>query len=103
MDLAEAVGGVETYIPKSPRSDHYLVGIVGPEALKKLAAEYGGQTIAIPRGVYRGLKKAAIMDATGSRRQVALALGCSTRYVRKISNQAKAESGRGNLAAKTED
>ncbi|MGE4529245.1 MAG: hypothetical protein AB7D00_12830 [Rhodospirillaceae bacterium] len=89
--LAEALGGVETYIPKAPGSDHPLARLVGHEAALALAAVYGGLTVVIPRGVYRNLKKAAIMDAPpGSRRQTALALGVTQRYVRKVANAAKA-------------
>lgn len=87
--LAEAVGGVETYIPKYPGADHPLTLILGAEAAKALAEVYGGLELVIPRGVFRNLKKAAIMDATGSRRQVALALGVTERYVRKVANATK--------------
>lgn len=87
--LADALGGVVTYIPKAPGADHRLSQLVGHEAALALAEVYGGLEVVIPRGVYRNLKKAAIMDTAGSRRQVALALGVTERYVRKVANAAK--------------
>ena len=97
--LGEAVGGVETYIPKHPTEQHSLARVVGLDALKELAAEYGGQTIVIPRGVHRNLKKAAILQTTGSRKKVALALGCTARYVQKVVNDAKPDNGQHDLFA----
>lgn len=96
ITLADALGGVETYIPKAPGADHPLSQLVGHEAALALASVYGGLDLLIPRGVYRNLKKAAIMDApVGSRRQVALALGVSDRYVRKVANATKEAEGNG--------
>lgn len=92
MQLGEAVGGVETYIPKNVTPTHPLARLVGVDALAILAREFGGQTLVIPRGVHCKLKKAAILAATGSRRSVALALGCSARYVRKVTNEAKPDA-----------
>lgn len=97
VELGEAVGGVETYIPKHPTADHSLARVIGLDGLKALAREYGGNTIVIPRGVHRNLKKAAILGATGSRKTVALALGCSARYVRKVANEAKPSDGQADL------
>lgn len=93
MRLGEAVGGVETYIPKNATPNHPLARLVGAEALEVLARAFGGQTLVIPRGVHCKLKKAAILAASGSRRNVALALGCSARYVRKVTNEAKPGAG----------
>lgn len=88
--LADALGGVKTYIPKHPGADHPISHLIGHDAARALAEIYGGFEVVIPRGVYRDLKKAAIMDAAGSRRQVALALGVTERYVRKVANATKA-------------
>lgn len=96
-DLGDAVGGVETYIPKHPTPDHSLAEVVGLEALKVLAREYGGQTLVIPRGVHKNLKKAMILDAEGSRKQVALRLGCTARYVQKVVNDARSDNGQADL------
>ena len=89
MVLGDAVGGVPTYIPKHPDALHQLTRHISLDALKKLAKAYGGQTIVIPRGVHANLKKVAILDATGSRKTVALQLKCSERYVRKVANEAR--------------
>ncbi len=89
MVLGDAVGGVPTYIPKHPDALHPLTRHISLDALKKLAKAYGGQTIVIPRGVHKNLKKVAILDATGSRRAVALQLKCSERYVRKVANEVR--------------
>lgn len=89
VDLGEAVGGVPTYIPKHPDATHALTRIISLDELKALAKAYGGETIVIPRGVHRNLKKAAILDAKGSRKTVALKLGVSERYVRKVANEIK--------------
>ena len=99
VELGEAVGGVETYIPKHPGPDHTLVRVVGLDALKALAKEYGGQTLVIPRGVHRNLKKAAILSTTGSRKKVAQALGCTARYVRKVANDARPDDSQADLFA----
>lgn len=97
VELGEAVGGVETYIPKHPTGDHSLARVVGLDALKVLAKEYGGQTVVIPRGAHRNLKKAAILQAKGSRKKVALALGCTARYVQKVMNDARPDDGQRDL------
>lgn len=91
VDLADKVGGVATYIPKHPTETHTLAGVVGIEALEILSRAYGGQTIIIPRGVYCNLKKAAILAAEGSRKQVAQRLGVTGRYVQRVRNDAKPE------------
>lgn len=89
MALGDAVGGVPIYIPKNPDALHSLTQHISLDALKTLAKAYGGQTIVIPRGVHKNLKKVAILDASGSRRAVALQLKCSERYVRKVVNEVR--------------
>lgn len=91
VTLADNVGGVETYIPKYPVPDHPLALLVGLPALTLLSKAYGGQTLEIPRGANRNLKKAAILQATGSRATVAKAVGCTTRYVRQVANSVKSD------------
>lgn len=87
--LSEAIGGVETYIPKTPDPGHRLVAVVGLEVLQALVRHYGGQNLFIPRGVYRDLKKVKILEATGTRRSVALAAGVTERYVYRVRRDAK--------------
>lgn len=82
--LAERIGGVETYIPKNPGPDHYLAGIIGFDALVALGREFGGLHLLVPKGAYRDLKKVHVMNARGSRRAVALAVGVTERYVYKV-------------------
>lgn len=83
--LVAALGGVEgIYVPKDPRrGGGRLERIIGPEAARKLAAEFGGREIDVARGVTPP-RKAAIMDASGPAREVALAVGVTQRYVRKV-------------------
>lgn len=83
--LADAFGGIEkVYIPKTANADHLFTDAIGLDRLERLCAEFGGQQIDIPRGTFRDLKKAAIIDAAGSNRDVALRLRCTQRYVRIV-------------------
>ncbi len=89
MALHEAVKGVETPVPKRADPQHPLVGIIGYEAFQALVGAYGGQRLDLPRGIDQDVKKVAIMDAagTGSKRAIALRLGVSQRYVRRVTNE----------------
>lgn len=89
--LAEAVAGVETHIPKRADPLHPLAAIIGMEAMQALVKAYGGQRLDLPKGMTCALAKVAIMDAaaagTASKRDIALTLGVTQRYVRLVTNQ----------------
>lgn len=88
--LADVFGGAEkVYIPKKARIDHDFTAIIGLDRMEALCAEFGGELIEIPRGVFRDLKKTQIMDADGSNREVALRLKVTQRYVRRIRSQVR--------------
>lgn len=83
--LADAYGGVEDLrIPKTARPDHDLAKVLTRDEFEALCAAYGGERLDIPKGVYKDLKKTAIMDAAGSNREVALRLKVTQRYVRRV-------------------
>lgn len=87
--LAEAFGGTEdNYIPKKATVDHPFTVVIGLDRMEALCAVFGTQRIEIPRGTHRDMKKVAIHNASGTRKQIALQVGCSQRYVRKVLNAA---------------
>lgn len=88
--LADEFGGAEkVYIPKKARIDHDFTAIIGLDRMEALCAEFGGELIEIPRGVFRDLKKTQIMDADGSNREVALRLKVTQRYVRRVRSEVR--------------
>ena len=49
LAIVEARGGIRLYVPRGWRSDHWLVPLIGPDALRQLVAHWGGEEIDIPR------------------------------------------------------
>lgn len=93
VKLAEAFGGEEDwYIPKTATVDHPFVGVIGLDRMEALSTAMGGTTIEIPRGVFRDLKKARILEATGTNREIARGVGATQRYVRRIRNSISDDS-----------
>lgn len=93
--MADVYGGTESnYIPKHPRRDHPLVQLIGYDKLALLCATFGPGTIDIPRGTFRDLKKAKILESTGSSRVIAQDVGCTERYVRMVRNSVDHEDDR---------
>ncbi|WP_142851002.1 hypothetical protein, partial [Telmatospirillum sp. J64-1] len=84
LQLADTIGGVRTPIPKKMNSDHPLAKLIGREEFAKLVYVYGGDTIEIPKGSFKRLLKAEILNAKGSTRSIALRVGCTQRYVKKL-------------------
>lgn len=84
MRLAEAVGGVRTYIPRNEELDHPLARIIGREAWALLVATYGGDYIEPPRGVSQLKKTALMQNLDAPARQLALRHGVTERYVKKL-------------------
>jgi len=88
VKLAEVLGGTENiYIPKTARIDHLLTSVIGLDRLEDLCSAFGGERIEIPRGTFKDLKKAQIIDAEGSNRDVALRLRVTQRYVRRVRSE----------------
>lgn len=80
------------YVPVKPRLDCALCQLIGWDALVELCQLYGGEEIEIPRAVNAQNKKGQIMDAPeGSAVEVATATGCTTRYVRKVRAELRAD------------
>lgn len=94
MRLVDEFGGGEDYfIPRQPgKTAHCFSKILSPPQFKALCEAYGPGYIEIPRGAYRNLKKARILDATGPSRVVARQVGVVQRYVRKVRSDAKIPS-----------
>ncbi len=85
LDLVGAFGGCEDiYVPLQPSETSPVVAAIGMEAAKKLATEYGGDQICVPRFVAR--KAQAIARAQGTNNSIAQRLNCTARYVRKVKN-----------------
>lgn len=98
MRLAEVYGGTDSnYIPKRARRDHPFVQIIGLDKMELLCREFGPGKIDIPRGTFRDLKKAQIMETDGSSREVALGIGCTERYVRMVRNTVEPAAGQPSL------
>ncbi len=90
--LAEAVGGVETYIPKNPEADHPLAKLIGLDKLNALSLAFGGCKVIVPRGTQRNLK-VVLAETGGSTREAALATGCTQRYVKKVRAEIRDAGG----------
>jgi hypothetical protein len=83
--LVEARGGVRIHVPLPPHiSTSILLGILGAPALQKLAERLGGAAISVP--VCREWR-ARLMLHSGrfSHAEIALTLGCTDNWVRKLS------------------
>jgi hypothetical protein len=87
VKLADAFGGGEDYyIPKTAGITHPFVAVIGLDRMEDLCRVFGPGRIDIPRGTFKDLKKAHILEATGSARDVALGLRVTQRYVRQVRN-----------------
>ena len=83
LKLAEAWGGTDRYIPRQPAQDSPLAHIVGIDAARKIGAAFGGENFDIPL-LRSPSKKELILAAEGGTREVAVSVGSSERYVRKV-------------------
>lgn len=90
--LCGEMGGVPVYVPAAPRPGHDLERIVGRQALLALAAVYGGARIMVPN-LRRGQpRKGEILELLGrglSRRDIALRLCVTQRYVELVAQRAR--------------
>lgn len=97
LTLAREWGGTRRYIPADPRPGMELVALVGIEAAGVLAGLRGGEAVDVPRAVGLGSKKSAVLRATGSQRDIARAVGCTDRYVRKVRAACADDPDQGSL------
>lgn len=89
LALAELKGGISIYVPKTPFAGCQLLPIIGEQALAALCRQYGGDWMNVPLGKFIDAYKPKILDLHGrgmSKRQIALKLGCTERYVREVTN-----------------
>ena len=90
LRIVETYGGVRLYVPKTVDGDHDLVKLIGIEAARKLAAEYGGELhMDIPRAVAatRAARDACIhadRAAGMTHRELALKYKLTERQIRNI-------------------
>ena len=86
--LCRLRGGVVTYVPKNARPDGDLAPIIGMAALTSLVGEFGGEQIELARKheePYKG-KVLDLLDKGCSHRDIALQVGVTDRYVRRLSS-----------------
>ena len=90
--VAEAVGGIQVYIPPVPDADHWLTKLVGRESALKIADHFtggfGGRRLEIPLHDTGFMASAqakcdAMLLAGRSERDIARACGYTIRGVRK--------------------
>ena len=88
LRLVAHCGGLDrSWVPVHPRPDHPWAQVLGFEALRALSEAMGGERVYVPRGTFRNLKKAQIIDLMDqglSARAVALELGCTERWVQVV-------------------
>lgn len=99
LELAATYGGLDAiYLPKGRSERHLWLGVLSQDELAALGERFGGQRIAIPRGVEReGGKKQKILDLVGqglSDREIALRVGSTQRNVRKVRSAVGIPSSR---------
>jgi len=92
--LQEAAGGTEIYIPKRAAPDHWLVSLIGEAAFAAVLAELGHGDIGVPTGRAdawrRRRQRIAELDAQGkSATEIARAVGCDERTVRRVRSEAR--------------
>jgi len=86
--LCACHGGVPFYVPQRGRPGSELERIIGPCALAALAQEYGGMYVTVPNGRKAEPYKAravSLLEQGHSPRKVALQLGLTARYVRRLA------------------
>lgn len=87
--LVKTNGGLAPlYVPIKVTPDHYLARLIGIEAFTKLVAEYGGDTIDIPKceramleTIYQQIKRESLDD---THEKLASRYGYTLRHIRNI-------------------
>jgi hypothetical protein len=97
--LTAAVGGTEVYIPAAQnlRDDHWLVKVLGRADALRLAEHLqihpvggrsaGGGCLEVP--LMAKTKRELILESSGTNREVALKLRCTTTYVSRVRMAAR--------------
>lgn len=97
LELARRCGGVPYHIPKTAHAGHPFAPIIGMAAMAKLCKVYGGDRLTLPRGCFldpaRPHVERMVAEGGQSRRTIALALGVTERYVRKVANSEQDDGG----------
>lgn len=97
LRLAEGLRDREARIPKRPRANHPWLAFVTAEALAKLCASpLAGESVSFPSTVGHGDKKSVILDLAEQGqpvKDIALAAGCSRRYVSRVLRGFRVGSG----------
>ena len=92
LKLATARGGTQIYLPPVPGDDHWLVGVVGLEAARRICEELtcgvGPARIDLPLGPAGAVAKIRaevdrLIRANKSEREIALATGYTARAIRR--------------------
>lgn len=88
LELADAYGGVPIYIPKQPTPGHVFAPLLEATVFAEVCTAYGGTWLTIPRGTHLDLKRTRVESLLGSmsHRRIALEVGVTERYVRKLAN-----------------
>ena len=102
--IAALHGGNSLYVPESASAGHPLVTLLGPATFKRLADEWGGQTIHVPLlndfERWRNVACASAWHRQGQPVEVIAArLGMGKRYVVGLLDEAKALRPRLRLRA----
>jgi len=92
LKLVEAYGGQHLWIPSKAHPKHFLAGLIGMEALGKLSAVYGDQTMDFDRcaALLRAVKDKTILDEFNggmTNGQLAVKYGMTERGIRKIKRR----------------
>lgn len=86
--LVDARGGTYVFVPRSADSAvaARLENVVGPDALAKLVARFGGENIYVGNGKVVRSSRAQVLSMRGQAMtisEMALAAGCTEKTVRK--------------------
>jgi len=87
--MLQRFGGTVLYVPLNPKEQHPITRLIGVQGAAKLASHFGGATLTIPIGKkYLQVKQRKMIQQLREQnqtcRQIALRLGCTERWVRKV-------------------
>lgn len=106
LKFARAFGGLEDfYVPQRLRPGHVLTVELGRDAAQAVVTLWGGSHIEVPMGpeadAGRKRRQIAAMIAAGkSNPQIARAVGCHMRTVRRVRARARGDAGQADLFAR---
>lgn len=94
--LCQALGGLLTYLPHTPKPSHPFAPILGMPALHTLAAYAGGWHISLPNLRRPEAMKGQILELLAQglpHREIAERLGVSQRWIRQLAAEQRAAAG----------